>query len=132
MRLLFLLAISPTAASAATLSVGPGLTYTTISEALDAAADGDRIEVAGGVYQEVLEIDIDVEIVGDSNQPVELGSANSVPTLIDIDDAVVHLENLQIELQRTLKFVPKRDDDRNVIFGADWVLSEHGGDDDDD
>ena len=35
---------------------------------------------------------------------------------------VRHLENLQIELQRTLKFVPKRDDDRNVIFGADWVL----------
>jgi hypothetical protein len=45
---------------------------------------------------------------------------------------VRHLENLQIELQRTLKFVPKRDDDQNVIFGADWVLIEHSGDDDDD
>ena len=34
---------------------------------------------------------------------------------------IKYLENLQCELQRILKFVPKRDD----IWGADWILIEH-------
>ena len=43
---------------------------------------------------------------------------------------VKHLENLQIELQRILKFVPKLDDDGRPMHYADWVLAEHRGDDD--
>jgi hypothetical protein len=42
------------AASAATLHVGPGEDYTSIQAALDAAAPGDVIEVAPGLYPETL------------------------------------------------------------------------------
>lgn len=51
-------------ASAATLSVGPAQTYTTISDALVAAVAGDVIEVEAGDYAENLYVDVDVDIVG--------------------------------------------------------------------
>jgi hypothetical protein len=37
-------------ASAATLEVGPGRTYTTVRDAILAAADGDVIEIDAGLY----------------------------------------------------------------------------------
>ena len=40
---------------------------------------------------------------------------------------IQHLETLQCELHRILKFVPKRGE-----HGADWILMEHSKDDDDD
>ena len=42
---------------AATLTVGSGGDYPTIQAAIDAASDGDRIEIAAGSYLESLEID---------------------------------------------------------------------------
>ena len=44
---------------------------------------------------------------------------------------VKHLENLQCELQRILKFVPKRGEDGQIIWGADWILMEHSKESDD-
>ena len=45
-----------TAASAATLSVGTPEGYETISEAIDASVDGDRIEVVAGTYNEQINL----------------------------------------------------------------------------
>lgn len=45
---------------------------------------------------------------------------------------VRYLENLECELHRILKFVPKRGEDGHILHGADWILIEHGGGDDDD
>jgi len=49
-------AISAGASGAATLVVGPGETYATIQSAVDAAAEGDVIEVREGVYPEDISI----------------------------------------------------------------------------
>ena len=43
-------------ATAATLEVGPGQTYTTIQSAIDASAPGDEINVHAGIYSESLVI----------------------------------------------------------------------------
>lgn len=53
-----------TGASAATLTVGVGQPYATISAALSAASGGDRIEVMPGTYAEQLTINKSVEVVG--------------------------------------------------------------------
>ena len=56
-------------------------------------------------------------------------------TIHDCNDIWVsqirYLENLECELHRIFKFVPKHDDGR-PMHHADWVLIEHSGDDDDD
>ncbi|MCA9493545.1 MAG: hypothetical protein KC621_26620 [Myxococcales bacterium] len=49
---------------AATLGVGPGQAYATISDALTAAAAGDRVEVQPGVYDEQVVITVPLELVG--------------------------------------------------------------------
>ena len=51
-RLLFALLALPLAASADTLQVGPGESFLTIQSAINAAAPGDVIEVAAGLYNE--------------------------------------------------------------------------------
>ena len=52
-----LLVATPAVASAATLSVGSGQTYSTIQGAIDAASDNDVIVVHSGTYNEQLIID---------------------------------------------------------------------------
>ena len=56
-------------------------------------------------------------------------------TIYDCNDIwisqVRHLENLECELHRIFKFVPKSDDDGRPMHHADWVLMEHGKEDDD-
>ena len=54
-----------TAASAATLNVGSGATYSSIGSAVAAASDGDTIQVAAGTYAESVDLaGKDLEIVG--------------------------------------------------------------------
>lgn len=43
-------------ASAATLNVGPEATYHIIQSAIDAAHDGDTIQVASGIYNETIQV----------------------------------------------------------------------------
>jgi parallel beta-helix repeat protein len=57
-----------------TLVVGAGLELETITAALDAAEDGDRIEVRPGTYPENLIIEESVEILG-SGEPHIIGDA---------------------------------------------------------
>jgi nitrous oxidase accessory protein NosD len=60
LRKLLILSITLTllisTASAATLDVGPQATYHTIQSAIDAAHDGDTINVASGIYNETIQI----------------------------------------------------------------------------
>ncbi len=42
---------------------------------------------------------------------------------------VQHLDTLQWERSRILKFVPKRGEDGHIIWGADWILIEHSKED---
>ena len=48
--------LSTLPAAAATLTVGPGQTYATIQAAVDAASDGDTIDVKAGTYAEMVDI----------------------------------------------------------------------------
>ena len=61
---------------------------------------------------------------------------NTLQTIYDCNDLwmsdVGKLEGLQCDLHRIFKFVPKEDDEGHRMRYADWVLAEHGGDDDDD
>jgi len=61
---------------------------------------------------------------------------NTLQTICDCNDLwmsdVGKLEKLQSDLYRIFKFVPKEDDEGRPLYYADWVLAEHGGDDDDD
>ena len=43
---------------------------------------------------------------------------------------VQHLETLECELHRILKFVPKRGEDGHILQYADWVLIEHSKEED--
>jgi len=60
-----------------TLIVSETGTYQTIQDALDAASDGDVIEVAAGVYQENIVIDKAVTITGAGDDTVIMGSFKS-------------------------------------------------------
>ena len=44
---------------------------------------------------------------------------------------IQHLETLQCELHRILKFVPNRGEDGHIPYGADWILFEHSEEGDD-
>ena len=56
-------------------------------------------------------------------------------TIYDCNDIwmsdIKHLENLGCELHRIFKFVPELDDDGRSMYYADWILTEHSEDDDD-
>ena len=59
------------AASAATLKVGPGETYTTIAAAATAAANGDVIEIDAGTYHEAVVLQRDnLTVRGVNGRPV--------------------------------------------------------------
>ncbi len=62
-------------AAAATLQVGPTRTYTQIQDAIDAAVDGDLIQIDAGMYNEALDVAVNVHLLG----------AGSLTTIVDAD-----------------------------------------------
>ena len=76
------------AQSESVLIVGEDGDYTTITAALEAANDGDQIEVHGGTYTNTpLEITKSVTLTG-INQPVIDGSGDGTTVIITADDVV--------------------------------------------
>ncbi|MHB1376515.1 MAG: DUF4214 domain-containing protein [Candidatus Humimicrobiaceae bacterium] len=59
-----ILFISPSKAYGATLTVGPGETYTTIQTAIDAASAGDTITVKAGTYNEAIIVNKAITLLG--------------------------------------------------------------------
>ncbi len=64
LALVLILIVVSSAASAATLKVGPKEKYKTIQKAVNAAHDGDTIQVAYGTYKENVKIDKKLTILG--------------------------------------------------------------------
>jgi nitrous oxidase accessory protein len=74
--------------AADTLRVGPDAPFTTVGAALLAAAPGDRIEVAAGVYHETLSVDVPVELVG-LGEPEIAGAGEGDVVGVVADDVTV-------------------------------------------
>ena len=68
----------------ATLTVGLGGTYSTIQAAVDAAGNGDRIEIAAGTYREQVTVD---------GKNITLQGAGSGQTIIEAPDAASLVSN---------------------------------------
>ena len=62
----------------ATLTVGLGGTYSTIQAAVDAAGNGDTIEIAAGTYREQVTVD---------GKNITIHGAGSGQTIIEAPDA---------------------------------------------
>jgi hypothetical protein len=80
--------VMPATASAATLNVCSSCTYTTISDALDAAAEGDTIEVAAGTYSESIDLDFDVTLTGAGASVTEITGPSDVISITDVTATV--------------------------------------------
>ena len=119
--MLLALFLRPTAI-AATLSVGSGGTYSTISNAIAAASDGDTIEVGPGTYSEAIDFNgkaISIQstdgaastiIAGNGSVSVSASSAESHESqlsgftiqgdghpCLQLDSSSPHLANLRVE-----------------------------------
>jgi hypothetical protein len=88
-------------ANAATLQVGPGMTYTTPCAAIAAAQPNDEVDVAMGTYTDSCEIDVaGLTVKGVGGQPTIDLSATNHPAdykgiyVISSDD--VRIENLEL------------------------------------
>ncbi|MFS8614138.1 nitrous oxide reductase family maturation protein NosD [Limnochorda sp.] len=68
-------------AAAATLTVGPHQAYTSITEAVQAAAPGDTIRIEPGRYREHLVIDRPLTLVGEPGAVIDGGGDGDVVTL---------------------------------------------------
>lgn len=54
---------------------GAGVDYTTIQAAVDAASDGDTIEVRGGTYIENVDVDKRLALIGEGMDVVTVRAA---------------------------------------------------------
>ena len=68
----------------ATLTVGLGGTYSTIQAAVDAAGNGDTIEIAAGTYREQVTVD---------GKNITIHGAGSGQTIIESPDAASLVSN---------------------------------------
>lgn len=68
-------------ACAATLTVGPGQAYTSIGEAIAAAAPGDTVMIQAGLYREHLVVDRALTLVGEAGAVIDGGGEGDVITL---------------------------------------------------
>jgi hypothetical protein len=73
-----LVAVLSSAASAATLKVGPGQTYTTVSDAVYSAKAGDTVKVYYGVYDEYVYVYKSIKIQG-------VAQGKKLPKIIGFD-----------------------------------------------
>ncbi|MDK2832864.1 MAG: hypothetical protein PWQ75_2616 [Methanolobus sp.] len=75
------MAVFVSSASAATLTVGPGETYTSISSAVTAVSSGDTILVKPGIYSEIVDLQYKTDVI------IMSESANQVDTMVAGFDA---------------------------------------------
>ena len=68
----FITLLLPSAASAATLTVGPSGTYATIGAAVSAAVDDDTIDVEAGTYNE--EVSVSGKRLANAGQGLEIST----------------------------------------------------------
>ena len=105
----------PGLASAATLSVGPSRTYTTIGAAVSAATGGDTIEVDPGSYRESLDLTEDLVFIGlGGSSNTEIRGTN---TAIRIRDAAVEFHGFEVTNTTTGQGF-------NLDNGADVLLED--------
>lgn len=70
------------------ITVGKGLTYSSITEALQVSNEGDTIVVKNGVYKENIVINKSVQLIGE-NQPIIDGNYRGDVVRIEADKAVI-------------------------------------------
>ncbi|MGH7799143.1 MAG: nitrous oxide reductase family maturation protein NosD [Thermodesulfobacteriota bacterium] len=70
------------------IAVGKGLTYSSITEALQVSNEGDTIVVKNGVYKENIVINKSVQLIGE-NQPIIDGNYRGDVVRIEADKAVI-------------------------------------------
>jgi hypothetical protein len=91
-----LLALGSNSVQAATFTVAPG---SSIQAAIDAASDGDLIEIQGGTYSESLTVNKSLTLQGvdaGMGYPVIDASASSAPCVVRIESDGVQLSHLTI------------------------------------
>ena len=92
LKCLLILILLVTSADAATLTVGPGETYTTIQSAINAASPGDTIEVQSGTYNEHVVVNKQLTLRGNNTggglPVVDAGGSGNTIT-ISADDCIL-------------------------------------------
>lgn len=83
-------------ARAATLEVCATCPWTDLDAAIEAAADGDRIEIAAGAWAVATTLSVDVELVGAGADATTL-VAGGETTVLRVDDATVSLSDLAVD-----------------------------------
>ena len=78
---LLILILLANCAYAATLTVGPGETYTTIQSAINAASPGDTIEVQSGTYNEHVVVNKQLTLRGVGSPVVNAGGSGDAITI---------------------------------------------------
>jgi len=111
----------PTLAEGAVLTVGPGQPYATVQGAIDAAANGDRIEVEAGTYTENLTLSKDVEVIGLSGAASTFLDGNGT-VMVTVDAATVTFEGFTLDntAQRGMEVLGNA-----TVVATDIVISNY-------